>query len=308
MKTIDIIKHHIPEVLVAYGLPPITGGRHYPGECPLCSSKKSFRIDNKDNTGSWICKCNSGDIWKLLIETTGKEFITLAKEIDHLLGNTYSREPIAPRIDYQGRLLTYWKSLIPINGTNTQEYLRGRGIYAVPPRAMKTTGVSGRTAMVCVATNDLGQPLMLHQTFLDGDKKADVRVQKRMDRVDQDRKEEKIYDSIAIRLFDSQTCLGVAEGVETALSAHVLYDCAVWSLMNSGWMEKFIAPVGVEHLIIFADSDRNGTGMAAAFHCGNKNILAKNDVIRVTIRYPEKGDFNDVLLEAQNIGEFKLTR
>jgi len=307
MKTVDIIKNHIPAVLSAYGLPPITGGRHYPGECPLCSSKKSFRIDNKENTGSWICKCGSGDIWKLLIEFTGKEFRTLAAEIDQLLGNTYSREPINPRIDYQGRLLRYWKTLTQVKDTDVQAYLRGRGIYRIPLRAMKSF-IGNISEMVCVATNDLGQPIMLHQTFLNGDKKADIRVQKKMTRIEQDRKDEPIYDSIAIRLFESQTCLGIAEGIETALSAHQLYECATWSVMNSGFMKKFVAPVGVEHLIIFADSDRNGTGMAAAFHCGNRNILNKNDVARVTIRYPEKGDFNDVLLCAQTVGEFKLTK
>ena len=150
---------------------------------------------------------------------------------------------------------------------------------------------------------------MVHETFLDGAKKADVPIQKKMTRVEADRKGEPVYDSIAIRLFASQTCLGICEGIESALSAHALYDCAVWSVLNSGFMKKFRAPVGVQHLIIFADSDNNGTGMEAAFVCGRANIMANNDVSKVTIRYPEEGgDFNDVINKSQNIGEFKLTR
>jgi len=173
---------------------------------------------------------------------------------------------------------------------------------------MKTTAATGKATIYCVATNDLGEPVMVHETFLDGAKKADVPIQKKMTRVEVDRKEETIYDSLAIRLFASQTCLGIAEGIETALSAHALYDCAVWAVMTSGWMKKFRAPVGVEHLIIFADSDKNGTGMAAAFVCANANLLANNDVTKVTIRYPQRGDFNDCILCAQEVNEFVLIR
>jgi len=76
--------------------------------------------------------------------------------------------------------------------------------------------------------------------------------------------------------------------------------------MNSNFMKKFRAPGGVEHLIIFADSDKNGTGHAAAFACGHSNIMANNDVKKVTIRWPDRGDFNDVLQEIQTIHEWVL--
>ena len=63
-------------------------------------------------------------------------------------------------------------------------------------------------------------------------------------------------------------------------------------------MKKFKAPMDVDHLVIFADNDLNGTGLAAAFECANKNLLSNNTVKKVTIRWTEnKGDFNDLLHE-----------
>ena len=59
-------------------------------------------------------------------------------------------------------------------------------------------------------------------------------------------------------------------------------------------------------MMVFADSDRNGAGHAAAFECANKNMLANNDVERVTVRWPERGDFNDVLQEAHKVYEWRL--
>ncbi|SFO05686.1 toprim domain-containing protein, partial [Xenorhabdus japonica] len=72
------------------------------------------------------------------------------------------------------------------------------------------------------------------------------------------------------------------------------FSCIVVA-MNAGHMAKFIAPRGVNHLIIFADNDWNATGEAAAYACANKNLLANNDIEKVSVRYPDLGDFNDLL-------------
>ena len=84
--------------------------------------------------------------------------------------------------------------------------------------------------------------------------------------------------SIAVKLFPAKSTLGIAEGIETALSAHQLYKLPVWSALNATLMKKFKAPSGVDTLVIFADNDKNGTGLNAAFECGNKNLLSNNDV------------------------------
>jgi len=304
MKTIDIVKGKWPFIFQQYGI-EMTGRKHK--DCPSCGGKKKFRIDDKEGAGTWICTHGAGDGWKLLIEVTGKDFRTLARELDVLLGNVYAKEPIAPRRNYEAELFALWKTLRPIKGTSVNRYLQSRGIFRIPTRAMKIIGNDQKSIMFCVATNDMGNPVITRKTYLSGDEKAKIDVPKRTEKVDKER-EGVIDESIAIRLFEPQTCLGIAEGVETALSAHQLYECATWAVMNSNFMKKFRAPTGVEHLIIFADWDDNGTGMAAAFVCGQANVLANNDVNRVTIRYPQSGDFNDVLQCSQTINEFKLKR
>ncbi|MCP9270549.1 toprim domain-containing protein, partial [Xenorhabdus sp. XENO-1] len=85
------------------------------------------------------------------------------------------------------------------------------------------------------------------------------------------------------------------EGIETALSCKQIYGVNTWSTMNAGHMAKFLAPRGVKHLIIFADNDWSATGEAAAYACATRNLKANNDIERVSVRWPDAGDFNDLL-------------
>lgn len=68
----------------------------------------------------------------------------------------------------------------------------------------------------------------------------------------------------AIRLSGSSTILGVAEGVETALAAHLLYGINVWATYSAQLMESFVPPPNVEKVLIFADKDRSERGEQAA--------------------------------------------
>ncbi|EEP88969.1 alpha replication protein of prophage, partial [Yersinia kristensenii ATCC 33638] len=51
--------------------------------------------------------------------------------------------------------------------------------------------------------------------------------------------------SVAIRMFPVSSTLGIAEGIETALSAYQIYGVNTWATINSGFMSKFIVPAGV---------------------------------------------------------------
>lgn len=313
MKTIDAIKNHIDLVLNNYNLPPVTDKNHFKGECPICGRKGKFRIDNKDSRGTWICSCGAGDIWKLLELTQGKDFKTLAREIDQLIGNTYQHQQQSPQPvqEYRSRVITHFSTLLPLRDTPAQQYLANRGIYELPlahirfyPQEKTRDGVF--QSMWAIATDDKGAGCYLHRTFLDNGKKADIGINKKM-RSLQDENYLKITRSIAIRMFPVTTTLGVAEGIETALSCKQIYGCNTWSTLNSGFMRKFRAPSGVKHLIVFADNDKNGAGLAAAFECGHRNILHNNDVEQVSIRWPDNGDFNDMLLTGAKVYQHQLS-
>lgn len=65
----------------------------------------------------------------------------------------------------------------------------------------------------------------------------------------------------------------------------------------------------MKHLIIFADMDQHSaTGHAAAFACAHANLIAKNDLEKVSIRWPDHGDFNDMMLNGCEVREQPFTK
>ncbi|EJG2212558.1 toprim domain-containing protein, partial [Proteus mirabilis] len=100
----------------------------------------------------------------------------------------------------------------------------------------------------------------------------------------------------------------IAEGIETALSCKQLYGVNTWSVINTNFMKKFKAPKGVTHLVIFTDMDWNAAGHAAAMECAHKNLLSNNDVETVSVRWPDNGDFNDMLIEACEVRELVFSK
>ncbi|HHL2713283.1 TPA: DNA primase, partial [Yersinia enterocolitica] len=45
------------------------------------------------------------------------------------------------------------------------------------------------------------------------------------------------------------------------------------------------------------------TGQAAAFNCATANLRAKNDLISVSVRWPDNGDFNDFVMNGDQVRE-----
>lgn len=320
MKTTEAVKGRWADVFEFYGLPPVTGKHHYKGECPVCKRKNKYRCDDRDGDGTWICVCGSGDGWKLLeLTQTSKDFRTMADEIDQLIGNNYQAErPTEKQEKPEGKkktreaVIRKFSELAQLRSTDAELYFNSRGINKLPSdwvkySASEKTPHGPKQAIWSLATDDKANPCYLHRTFLDGTKKAAMESSKRMLSL----QESSYLDyavSVAIRMHPVASTLGIAEGIETALSCHQIYGCNTWAVLNSSLMKRFRAPKGVKHLIIFADCDDNGTGHAAAFECGNRNILSPNDVQLVTIRWPEKGDFNDMLMNGAKIYEWLLRR
>lgn len=317
MRTVEAVKGRWPEIFEYYGLPPVTGKKHYQGECPSCGRKGKYRCDDKDGSGSWICSCGAGDGWKLLELTQGKDFKTLAREVDQLIGNKYdggNKNQQAPpeTRETRSKVITKYSTLPQLKETTAQRYLSSRGIFELPDHHIRfnpeeKTPFGIKQSIWSIATDDKGAGCYLHRTVLDGEKKAEFNGNKRMLKL-QEENYLNFCQSIAIRMFPVSSTLGIAEGIETALSCRQIYGCNTWSTLNAGFMRKFKAPKGVTHLIIFADRDDNGTGLSAAFECGNKNILSNNDIETVSIRWPESGDFNDMLLNGSKVYQEQLTR
>ncbi len=292
MKTLDAIKDRWDMVLDHYNL-ALTGNRHI--LCGLCGKKK-MRITMFGDNCSYICTCSNGSIINYLMEINGQSFVELANDIDSIIGNTHDKTEQIQIPRQQQKTLS---NLRDYRGTDTEIYLQGRGIENMPEMSISHSDNEQHydsegnkdglyPAMIAKITDSLSlEVLQIHITYLKNGKKFDRKVKGIASATD--------YKTPCVRLFPVGKTLGIAEGIETALSAHGLYETPVWATVNSGFMRRFRAPKGVTELIIFADNDKTGTGHAAAFECAKSNLHAKNDVYKVTVIWTsEIGDFNDL--------------
>jgi putative DNA primase/helicase len=178
-------------------------------------------------------------------------------------------------------------------------YLRSRGIdLDIYPTCLRTSAhdwyhddetgeTSPHPAMLALVTNSDGEHVATHRTFLavDGLGKAKVSKPRKMAGPS--------GSGPAIRLMPAAPIMGIAEGIETAFSATLLFQVPVWSVLCAYGIETFEPPAECQHLIVFADNDRHDASYRAA------RALCARRSLPIEIRMPDQpgSDWNDVLLE-----------
>ncbi len=294
-------------IILALGIEIRTDGKH--SSCPICGPGNNghrFRFDDKAGTGSWICThCGAGDSIALVCKSLNIPFSEAMDKIKGVMGMAEEKViPEAPRVDPKIALTAVGKKSQRLSGDDfIMQYLRSRGIVMWPNNLRKTEQCwnsdvkKEMRAMLAVFSNQYGKPISWHRTYLDGIKKADVpKVRKMMTATEQ-------LNGGAIRLAEPKNgCIGVAEGIETALSAWQLFEIPTWSAYSAALMEAFIPPEGVTKVVIFSDHDDSGSyfaGQRAAYALGNKLLRAPYKLI-VEVQIPDfVGDWNDVLIKMQ---------
>lgn len=152
-----------------------------------------------------------------------------------------------------------------------------------------------------------GNPVAVHRTWLSKDKrdKAPVRKAKKLSRATN-------AAGAAIRLYsaDGSDTLGLAEGVENGHAAKQLAkgrywrelgDIPVWATYSERNIRNFVIPPKLlptlRKIVIFADNDPNGTGLAAALEF-KERMRIEHPEIEVDIKMPDVVgmDWNDVLV------------
>ena len=117
--------------------------------------------------------------------------------------------------------LRIWRDAQPLRASPAKAYLESRGILAASPalrfHSRTPLGPKGRTrflpAMIAAVNLDEG-PIAIHRTFLSGDAKADF---------DKPKRALGALGEAAVRLFaPASGLLGLAEGIESAMSAYAL--------------------------------------------------------------------------------------
>lgn len=278
-------------------------GKH--GPCPMCGGKDRFRFDNKEGKGTFYCsQCGAGDGVRFAMEFLGLDFKGAAVEIEKHIGSA----PIAAKQrdhtpqEKHAALDRLWRGSVEIgNNDPVARFLSMRGLGNRYPDALRYSARtklsddgSFRPAMLAALVGIEGAPVNIHRTFLTIDgRKAEVGQPRRMMPGD-------FPDGAAIRLATHGHVLGIAEGIETALAATVLFGVPCWSAVNSSGLEKWIAPTGVSEVVVFGDNDPKYGGQASAYALAHR-LACKGFGVRVEIPQAIGADWNDVLLADRRV-------
>lgn len=308
-RTADAAKGKWRGILMHLGVPgEALKDKH--GPCPMCGGEKPFRFDNKEGKGTFICThCGAGDGMKLALEFTKKPFAEVAAQIDGILGNVKPDAPPRPVMsdgDRRQALISAWSEGKPISpGDLAHRYLAERGVdEVVYPKAMRFApalrdGEGGVRPCILALVGAYGEkPVSLHRTFLrpDGLAKAEIAAPRKM-------MPGELPDGACVQISEwtGKGALGIAEGIETAMSASAMFDMPVWAGINTSIMAKWHPPPGCDDVAIFADNDAKFGGQAAAFHLAHR-LACKGLAVTVHVPPVTGQDWNDVLMIRSKAG------
>jgi putative DNA primase/helicase len=251
-------------ILSALGVPSqFLRNKH--GPCPACGGNDRYRWDDKNGKGTFFCShCGAGDGFDLLKILKGWDFRQAAEQVEAVVGAACAETPrkAVTAEELRAAMKRRWEACVPVeDGSAVARYLTSRGVY-VPSKVIRAA--PDRPAMVALMQAPDGRATMVHTTLLTSDgRKAAVAHPRLM-------MQGSIADGAAVRLFPHGDDLGIAEGLETAISATVLTDVPCWAALNEVCLRKWLPPAGVKRVIIFGDNDENYAGQAAAFHLARK--------------------------------------
>lgn len=193
-----------------------------------------------------------------------------------------------------------WSQAKPAKGTIVEVYLASRHcelsatVSALRFHPRCCFGTLRFPAMVGLMTHIItDEPLGIHRTALKDDGAGKRPMPEGMSA--------KMMLGVAkhavVKLAAPASHLGIAEGIETALSAQKIFDIPVWAALSAACITALPVIDGLKKLTIFADHDE--AGLSAARRCGGRYAKAG---IEVEVRYPPEvnTDWNCCLLKRRD--------
>jgi hypothetical protein len=192
----------------------------------------------------------------------------------------------------QRRARALWNAAVPIAGTLGETYLQARGIAGPLPDSLRflpqlehTLRPTRHPALIAAVQDSLGDVTAIQRIWLADDGRAKAALDPAKAALGPMR-------DGAVRLGAASTLMGLAEGIETALSAARLFSLPVWASLGAARLKSVLLPRECRGVVVFADNGEVGLKRAreACAHFRKQGRY-------VFLRPPRRpfGDFNDVL-------------
>lgn len=192
----------------------------------------------------------------------------------------------------QRRARAIWNGGAPIAGTLGEVYLRARGIAPPWPASLRfiaglehTSRPTRHPALIAAVQGSDGDVSAIQRIWLRHDGRAKAAL-------DPAKAGLGPMGDGAVRLAEAARMMGVAEGVETALSASRLFSLPVWASLGASRLKSLWLPRVCQEVVVFADNGEAGLRLARQA-CER----FRREGRRVRLQPPTRdfGDFNDVL-------------
>lgn len=273
------------DILPLLGVPAkFLNGRNQP--CPVCGGRDRARFDNKEGRGTWFCShCGAGDGVALVMKLKKISFREAAELIEPLIGEAKVSEakPKAERSEAEKRrdMVELWEKAKPITPDCPA------GLYITNRTGMKEYPASLRAvdslkcwddekgiarffpAMIAKVTGPDGKAANVHRTYLTKDgNKAPVSPPRRM-------MPGLVPKGCAVRLWSAAGVMGIAEGIESAISAALIHGVPAWAALGTSGLQSWDPPAGVKRVLIFGDNDKGYAGQAVAYALGYRLMAVR---------------------------------
>lgn len=282
--------------------------REMAGPCPACGGVDRFSINPEK--GVFNCRgSGGGDVIAMVRHCRGLDFSSACEWITRAgdgvaryeartrsaIAPAFRRPVIASHEVSDPVAIDLWQRARPIVGTLAERYLiEWRGLTGPWPPSLRYLSSTrhpstGRAfpALVAGLSGANRRVVSVQLTFLEeatGNRIAEKR---------QARRTFGPMGEAAVRLAPAGNILGLAEGLETAMSAMALSGCPTWATLGKGRFASVALPEAARTIVIFADADDDGGGLRAARAAAA--ILQREGRV-VEIQVPPEGtkDFNDM--------------
>lgn len=187
-----------------------------------------------------------------------------AARLAHMEQPAPSPRPQEPRPDHSREVARLLEGCQPLAGTVAETYLRSRGLAVLDspdllfhPDLPDFDTKRGWAGMVAVVRDRAGEATGgIHRTYLVDDGSAKAPPGKKM-------LGPVAGGAVALTPMPEDGRIGVAEGIETALSAQAIFAVPTMAALSADGLRRWRWPDGTTHVTIFADAGLPGVQAAA---------------------------------------------